>query len=108
VRTAIEDLLLVGGVAAELLAVAGVVIARDATTRLHFASAATTVPPLLIAGAVVVNATAWTTTGVSAILVAAFLLFFGPVVMHGTARAARMRMTGSVEPTAAEQRRGSA
>jgi multisubunit Na+/H+ antiporter MnhG subunit len=107
VRVAVEDTLLAAGVVAELLCCGGVLSARDALSRLHFASAGTSVPPLLVAGAVVVHATAWTTTGVAAILVAAFLAFFGPVLTHGTARAARIRMTATLQSTAAERRRGS-
>ncbi len=61
--------------------------------RLHFLTPATSVAPWLVAGAV------WTREaldhqGIVALLVAVFLLLFGPVLTHATARAARMREHG--------------
>ena len=54
-RTASADVLLALGVLAELLCVLGVVWMRDALDRLHFAGAGTTVGPLLVGAAVLVN-----------------------------------------------------
>jgi multicomponent Na+:H+ antiporter subunit G len=57
--------------------------------RLHFVTPLTSVAPWLVAGAV------WTREamdhqGIVALFVAVFLLVFGPVLTHATARAARM------------------
>jgi multisubunit Na+/H+ antiporter MnhG subunit len=49
----IEALVAVG-VALELACCLGLVLARDGFDRLHFVSASTTLPPILIAAAVVV------------------------------------------------------
>jgi monovalent cation/proton antiporter MnhG/PhaG subunit len=76
---------------------------RDVFDRLHFALAATTVPPFLISAAVIVEED-WTQPGINALVVAVTLFLFNPMVAHATARAARMRRHGQVEATDAERR----
>jgi monovalent cation/proton antiporter MnhG/PhaG subunit len=82
---------LVGGaVTAELLCCVGLVVMRDVYDRLHYAMAATSVPPFLLAAAVVVEE-GWTQTGINALVVAVALFLVSPVTAHATARAARSR-----------------
>jgi multicomponent Na+:H+ antiporter subunit G len=86
-RDAAITVLLVAGVALELLACAGVLLRRDALDRLHYAGVATPAA-LLIAAAVLV----WdpvSTLGGRALLVALLMLFTSPVLAHATARALR-------------------
>lgn len=97
------DALVAAGVVAELLCCLGLVVMRDVFDRIHFAMAATTVPPFLIAAAVLVEED-WTQPGINALLIAAVLFLVNPVVAHATARAARIRRFGRVEATEAERR----
>jgi len=98
------DALVGAGVATELLCCVGLVVARDVFDRIHFAMASTTLPPSLIAVAVLVEE-GWTQPGINALLVAAVLFLFNPMIAHATARAARVRRFGHVEATDAERRR---
>jgi multicomponent Na+:H+ antiporter subunit G len=83
--------MLVGlGVAGELLCCVGLVVMQNVYNRLHYAMAASTVPPLFIAAAVLVEE-GWTQPGINALVVAAALFVINPVVAHATARAARSR-----------------
>lgn len=84
------DILVGLGVAGELLCCLGLVLMRDVSDRLHYSMAATTVPPFLVAAAVLVEE-GWTQPGVNALVVAAALFLLGPVLAHATARAARAR-----------------
>ena len=97
------DVLVAAGVVTELLCCLGLVVMRDVFDRIHFAMAATTVPPFLIAAAVLVEED-WTQPGINALLIAAVLFLVNPVVAHATARAARIRRFGRVEATEAERR----
>jgi monovalent cation/proton antiporter MnhG/PhaG subunit len=77
----------------QFLCVLGVWLMPHVFDRLHFVTPATSVAPWLVAGAV------WTREamnhqGIFALLVAVFLLLFGPVITHATARAARMDQRG--------------
>jgi multicomponent Na+:H+ antiporter subunit G len=78
------------GVAGELLCCLGLIAMRNVYDRLHYAMAASTVPPILIAAAVLVEE-GWTQPGINAIVVAAVLFLINPVLAHATARAARSR-----------------
>ena len=82
------DVLLVFGVAAELLCVAGVLVMRTTFDRLHYASAATTVPAFLILAAVLVREHV-TAGGLEAIAAVALLFLLNPAVVLATAMAAR-------------------
>jgi multicomponent Na+:H+ antiporter subunit G len=88
-RDAAVTVLLVGGVALELLCCAGVLLMRGAFDRLHFAGA-TTAGALLIGAAVVVR-DSFSLIGSRAILTGAFLLVSSPVLTHATARALHAR-----------------
>lgn len=86
----VVDVLVALGVAGELLCSLGLVLMRDVFDRLHYAMASTTVPPFLIAVAVIVQEN-WTQPGINALLVAVVLFLINPVLAHATARAARAR-----------------
>ena len=81
------DVLLVLGVAAELVCVAGVVVMRTTLDRLHYAAACTTVPAFLILAAVLVREHL-TAGGIQAIAAVALLFFLNPALVITTARAA--------------------
>jgi multicomponent Na+:H+ antiporter subunit G len=83
--------ILVGlGVAGELLCCLGLVVVRDVYSRLHYAMAASSVPPFFVAAAVLAGR-GWTQPGINALVVAVLLFLLGPVAAHATARAARSR-----------------
>ena len=86
----VVDLLVGLGVAGELLCALGLVLMRDVFDRLHYAMASTTVPPFLIAAAVLVEED-WTQPGINALVVAVALFLVNPMLAHATARAARAR-----------------
>ncbi len=78
------------GVLVEALSVAGLLAMPNLADRLHFLTPATSLGGPLLAGAVVAKE-ALSHQGIVAVLTAAFLLAFGPVIGHATARAARIR-----------------
>ena len=82
------DILLGLGVAGELLCVAGVLVMRTTFDRLHYASAATTVPAFLVLAAVLVREHV-TAGGLEAILAIGLLFLLNPAVVLATAMAAR-------------------
>ena len=92
VRDAIVAVLLVAGVAIELLACAGVLLMRDPLDRLHYVGA-TTAGALCLAAAVLVR-DSFSLIGNKALLLAAFLLVSGPVLSHLTAAAAHRGRSG--------------
>ena len=98
------DVLVASGVAGELLCCFGLVVMRDVFDRIHFAMASTTLPPFLIAAAVIVEED-WAQPGINALVIAGVLFLFNPMIAHATARAARTRRFGQVEATDAERRR---
>ena len=81
------DVLLVLGVAAELLCVAGILVMRTTLDRLHYAAACTTVPAFLILAAILVREHL-TSGGIEAIAAVALLFVLNPAVVITTARAA--------------------
>ena len=83
-------LLLVGAVMVELACALGVWKIRDSFDRLHFLGPASTLGPLLVAAAIVVEESL-STIGVKTILTAILLLLTSPILTHATARAARVR-----------------
>jgi multicomponent Na+:H+ antiporter subunit G len=91
--------LLVVGVGVTLASCVGVLVMRNAYDRLHFTSAATTIAPLTIAAAILVEE-GLSAAGVKSVLVAVVLLVTNPVLTHATARAARIREFGewTVQP----------
>jgi multisubunit Na+/H+ antiporter MnhG subunit len=82
------DVLLGLGVAGELLCVAGVLVMRTTFDRLHYASAATTVPALLILAATLVREHV-SSGGLEAIAAVGLLFLLNPAVLLATAIAAR-------------------
>jgi monovalent cation/proton antiporter MnhG/PhaG subunit len=84
----VVDVLLVLGVAAELLCVVGVVVMRTTLDRLHYAAAATTIPAFLVLAAVLVREHA-TSGGLQAIAAIGLLFLLNPALVIATARAAR-------------------
>lgn len=94
------------GVAIELVCCAGLVTMRNAIDRLHYAGAATTVGPALIATAVCVQEGVFTSNGLDAIGTALLLSLLGGAIGFATARAIRLRERGSLESTPAERERG--
>jgi monovalent cation/proton antiporter MnhG/PhaG subunit len=86
-------ILLVLAVLVELLACVGVLLMPNLNDRLHFVTPASSVGPVLVAGAIVAKES-FDHQGIAAVLVAVFLAVFGPVVSHATGRVARIRAAG--------------
>jgi len=84
------DVLVGAAVAGELLCCIGLVVMRDVYDRLHYAMAASAVPPLLVAAAVLVEED-WTQPSINALVIAVALFLVNPVAAHATARAAGSR-----------------
>jgi monovalent cation/proton antiporter MnhG/PhaG subunit len=91
----VVDVLLGLGVAAELVCVVGVVVARTVFDRLHYAAAATSVGPFLILAALLVREQL-SSQGLESIAAVALLFLANPVLVHATARAARRIDYGGV------------
>ena len=85
--------LLAVGAASVLLSCVGLVAAPSSWDKLHFTGPATVVAPVALAGAVLVQEPL-SSAGIKAVLVAVVMLLTGPVVLHATARAARVRDHG--------------
>ena len=90
VQDLVVDGLLVLAVASAAVCVLGLLAGRAAIDRLHYAGAATSVPPTLIAAAVVVDKGV-SAPSLNAVVVALILLVLGSVLTHATARVARER-----------------
>jgi multisubunit Na+/H+ antiporter MnhG subunit len=99
------DVLLALGVAAELVCCVGVLAMSGPFDRLHYAAAGTSVGPFLILGAVLVREGV-TSGGLETIAAVSILFLLNPTLVVATSRAARWLESGSLEPTAAERRRG--
>jgi len=93
-----EIVLVTAGVVGTLACCAGLLVARDAFDRLHYAGAAGTVPSILIAAAVWVHEGP-TQPSLNAAVVAVVLLLLNPLVVHATARAGRIAAGGKVSST---------
>jgi monovalent cation/proton antiporter MnhG/PhaG subunit len=85
--------LLALGVASGLLGALGIVATRDPYNQLHFTGPATVIGPLAIAAAVLVEEPL-SSAGIKAVLIALIMLATGPILVHATARAARVRKQG--------------
>jgi monovalent cation/proton antiporter MnhG/PhaG subunit len=77
-------------VGCELLCCLGLVVMRGVYDRLHYASAASTVPPFLLAAAVLVEE-GWTQPGINAVVIVTVMFLTNPVLAHAIARVARVR-----------------
>jgi monovalent cation/proton antiporter MnhG/PhaG subunit len=84
----IVDVLLAVGVGAGLICCIGVLVMRNAFDRLHYSTAATTIPALLIGAAVLVRESV-SAGGLETIATVALLFLLNPIVQIATARAAR-------------------
>ncbi len=89
---AIATVLLISGVALEVLAVLGVVSMRDVFDRLHYVGLAG-FGGLLIGVAIVVRAS-FSLLGDKAVTTGVILAMFGPLLVHVTARSLRTRERG--------------
>jgi multisubunit Na+/H+ antiporter MnhG subunit len=99
------NVLVAGGVVAELVCCLGLLAMRNAIDRLHYAGAAATLGPALIASAVCVREGLVSSQGLNAVLIAVLLAFGSAAVAGATARLIRLRQRGSLESTAAERER---
>lgn len=84
-RHTVAYVLLGAGGALQLFAVLGVVLLRDALDRLHFLGPSLLATALIVAAVVVRES--FSLIGWTALLLAAFVLFTGPVLAHVTGRA---------------------
>ena len=96
------DVLLVAGVALELLCCVGLLAMRTTFDRLHYASAGITVPAFLVLAAVLVREHV-SSGGLEAIAAVALLFLLYPVLLTATARAARRIDYGDVAPLPEEK-----
>jgi multisubunit Na+/H+ antiporter MnhG subunit len=87
-RDVVIAVLLAAGVGVELACCAGVLLRHSAIDRLHYAAAGTTLGPLLIGAAVLVEESV-SSAGLNTILVVALVVLAGPVVTVATARLLR-------------------
>jgi len=87
---------LILGVGVELVCCIGVLAMRGVYDRLHYTGPAS-FGAVLIAAAIVVREGLLSQIGVKAILIAAVLLVVSPVLLHATARAARLRERGELQ-----------
>jgi multisubunit Na+/H+ antiporter MnhG subunit len=85
----VTHVLVWSAVATELVCVLGVALGRDAFARLHYASAAATLGPILVAVALVVEEGVHSTATAAAAGVAFLLLMANPITTIATARAAK-------------------
>jgi monovalent cation/proton antiporter MnhG/PhaG subunit len=81
------------GVGSALLSALGLLATSDAYDRLHFTGPATVIGPVAIAAAVLVEEPL-SSAGIKSVLVALIMLGTGPVLVHATGRAARVRERG--------------
>lgn len=89
---AIATVLLVLGVAVEIVAVLGVTAMRDVFDRLHYVGLAGF--GALLVGVSVLVREGFSLIGDKALMTGAFLALFGPVLVHATARSMRTRQLG--------------
>jgi monovalent cation/proton antiporter MnhG/PhaG subunit len=85
--------LLALGVASALMGAVGLMASRNPYDQLHFTGPATVIGPLAIAAAVLVEEPL-SSAGIKAVLVAVIMIGTGPILLHATARAARIRERG--------------
>jgi multicomponent Na+:H+ antiporter subunit G len=93
IRHALAVAFLIGGVVVELICCIGLIAVRNAFDRLHYLGPASSVGPLAIAAAVLIEES-FTQAGVKSLLVALLLLLKSPVLTHATARAMRIHEEG--------------
>ncbi len=101
------DVLVSLGVAAELVCCLGLVTMRSPLDRLHYAGAAATIGPLLIAAAVCVEEGLFSSSGLNALVASVLLSILGTGLATVIARVVRLKQQGTLEPSPAERERGS-
>lgn len=84
----VADALLVAGVAAELLCVLGVCWMRSTFDKLHFAAAASTLGPVLVAVATVLVGFSSPSATIQCAVALAAIVLLNPVLTHATGRLA--------------------
>ena len=89
--------LLAFGVAMQLTSVLGILVGADIYARLHFTGPASTFTPLALAAAIAIHYGAFSQAGIQAAITAALIVVLGPMLVHATARAARIRQKGKIE-----------
>lgn len=104
-KTTIEAILLVAGVAVELLCCLGVLRMRSVYDRLHYLAPASFVGPLFIVLAITLRFSALQLV-LKSIAILAILALTGPIVTRVLARAARVRSAQTTAPFADEVARG--
>jgi multisubunit Na+/H+ antiporter MnhG subunit len=82
------------GVAAELVCCTGLLAMRNALDRLHYAAAATTVGPALVAAAVCAEEGVFSSNGLNALAVALMLALLGAALSSVTGRVGRAKERG--------------
>ena len=85
--------LLAIGVASALMGSLGILATRNPYDQLHFTGPATVIGPVAIAAAVLVEEPL-SSAGIKAVLIALIMVATGPILLHATARAARIRERG--------------
>jgi multisubunit Na+/H+ antiporter MnhG subunit len=88
----IATILLIVGVAVELVAVLGVTVMHDVFDRLHYVGLVGY--GALLVGISVLVRESFSLIGDKALMTGAFLAVFGPVLVHATARSMRIRELG--------------
>ncbi len=89
---AIASVLLIAGVAIELLALIGMIAMRDVFDRLHYVGLAGF--GALLVGVAILVRESWSLIGDKALATGVILVVFSPVLVHATARSFRIRMRG--------------
>jgi multisubunit Na+/H+ antiporter MnhG subunit len=88
VANVLVDVFLAAGVGLELLCCLGVALMRNTFDRLHYVSAASTVPAFLVLAAVLVREHL-SSGGLLAIAAVALMFLLNPILVIATARAVR-------------------
>jgi monovalent cation/proton antiporter MnhG/PhaG subunit len=96
-KEVVVDVLLGLVVAIQLLCCVGLLVMPTVLDRVHFLTPASSMAPVLLAGAVV-TAEALNHQGVESVLIALFMIVFGAVLTHATARAARVSRSQDWRP----------
>lgn len=94
----IAQTLLWAGVAAQIVCSVGFGWMDNVFDRLHYAAAATTVGPLLIAVSAALTGAGTSSGTIEVVIACAVLLFLNPIVTHAMGRSARQLVYDDVGP----------
>ncbi len=92
------DFLVAGGTLVLLLSVAGLLALRNAVDKLHYVGPATTLAPLAIALAIVIEDGFTSQAGLKGLCVALIIAATSPIVSYATLRTIQIREVGRPEP----------